>query len=172
MDRFLNSTTSNGGNISHSVVGIVPFKIQFSQKQGVYQVKGNHQGSGKTEFNSPDCRCAATWAADLTVSGTLIPPDALIAEGPGSGCYLQIHVSELWEIFDTVCNCDFGSAMVTTAPNEVDFGPLKLVLLDGAQTGELETVGNTSWNYIWRVDKLNVPLESGCMAGETIDTGE
>jgi len=95
VDRFMNTSTSNNGNFSHSVVGIVPFTIQFSQKQGVYQVKGSHQGSGRTEFNSPDCQCAATWVADLTVSGTLIPPGALIAEGPEGGTGYTIWIDEI-----------------------------------------------------------------------------
>jgi hypothetical protein len=169
VERDLTAAASNNGSLSHAVTGTIPFKIQYNQEKKVPEVKGTGLGAGTTKFTSPNCDCSATWGVEFTVSGTLVPSGGLIAEGSEGGCYIQIHITEDWGIYDAVCNCDMGSAMVQESPGIMYFGPFKFDLINGAEVLELQSQGNTSWAYRWAVQKLDVPLASGCVAGETIE---
>jgi hypothetical protein len=165
--RTLATTSSNFGVISHSVTGTVPVTIKFNQEKQVWEVKGSNLGAGETQFTNPECNCQATWGVEFTVSGVLVPMGGLISE-PDEGCYVQIYINEDWEQYDAACNCTIGQSVVETQPEQMQFGPLKLGLEENFSTAENETIGDTAWEYRWMIKDLDVPLATGCVAGEGI----
>jgi hypothetical protein len=163
--RLFSSTSSNSGTIIHSVDGTVPVTFKFNKEKSVWEMKGTNFGAGTTEFTNPECKCASTWIVEITISGVFVPPGALIAEpDPYDGCYVKFTSSEAWEKSDASCNCTIGSYMIETEPEQLSFGPMKLILEDGKSVGEIGEIGNTTWQNIWRLKELDVPDDLNCIA--------
>jgi hypothetical protein len=158
----------NNANYTHSVEATVPLTIQHSTKNSVFEVKGKGVGKGSIQLEHPNAQCSSTWAVDFTISGTLVPYGGLIAE-PDEGCYMQLHITEDWEIQNVSCDVDIiGKVVVTQNDSPFYFGPLKLPLVDDEQTGDQGSAGGTFWDFIWTIKNLDVPLETGCIAGQII----
>ena len=167
--RVLEAQSSNSGVLSHNTEGTVPVTIRYNQDKNVWEVKGSSdRGVGRTEFINPECNCLANWTIEFTVSGVLVPMGGLIAE-PDDGCYVQITINEDWERFDATCNCSMGSAIAELEPEQLYFGPMKMYLVEGFEINEMETMANTSWIYRWLIKDFDVPVATGCVAGDPID---
>ena len=175
IDRYLGATASNDGEVNHRVEGTVPLTIKYTKKEGeekgTWEVTGKGQGAGTTTFKSSRGTCYSTWWVNFAVSGNLIRMGELTSQ-PEAGCYIQIYFNEVWESQDVSCQLAEGSAFVTSEPEEMGFGPVRLVLENGAKAQEKEDYGVTWWDYTWKLQKLNLPGEHVCMFGGILPKAE
>jgi hypothetical protein len=168
--------TAEGGIILAENDGTIPFTIHFNQKSGLFEIQGEARGSGKNTYEHPECKATATFWVDYVVAGVLVPKEGLAAD-KGNGCYMVIKVHQEWQdvigIAATCKNISIKGLVASPVGTKNTTGPYKVPVLGGTiynGAGGGEIIRNDTWQteYKITVQKLDLPQESGCFAGETI----
>ncbi len=166
VERFTQLPATNG-IVTVTAQGTIPFTISFNQARGIFEVKGAGKGGGTTKLESNNCQALSSYLLDYTVTGTLAPSQGLTGDD-GNGCYLIVQLMEDWqEIIEAAGQCQGRSGMAAVEMGySVPYGPYKLPLVEGATTqGQEDQTSFYKFEYKVKVQKLDIPLESGCMAG-------
>jgi hypothetical protein len=110
------------------------------------------------------------------VSGVLVPAKGLVGD-KGKGCYMIIKIHQEWQEFiDVVASCEstaIKGLVASPGGTKNTMGPYRIPklegpLFEGASGGEIIDNGTWQTEYKIKVQKLDIPQETGCIVGEIL----
>jgi hypothetical protein len=164
---------ANRSVVRLSAEGAIPFTIHSQPNTKLWDIQGEGKADNTAKFEDKEAGCTAEskWTLDYYVAGVLVPAGGLPAD-KGQGCYMLIKITQAWhEEIGAVASCPRGKGPVMlVGAHEETYGPYKFPIMEGAPANDksILEINGLDWVYQFKVRKLDVPLQTGCMEGEVI----